>query len=209
MSKELQLLLLFVIIVPILILGALFSINTFSKPQKEDVSISSLVLDPSPTVPEEVSTKDPEVTTFRLYNNDPYNFTLTVPSDWKEADYSKTRPGGGTLIAFSPSPLPCDSCTYFHDGYLSVRIYNQKTSPQEYAVYMKASQSVGKSKEYQPVLLDNKKGIFSEHNLFIENNGWVYEFVFDKDNGKAKITESPLFQKIVTSVKFTNIVFDQ
>jgi hypothetical protein len=169
--------------------------------------ISQLVLTPSPVVsPTPVS--EPIVTAWRSYGNNQYNFTLEVPESWYEQDYAKAYPDGGTVVAFSPDPLPCATCTYVREGYLSVKVYNQKTHPERYADFLERVKKVGQDPKYVGVALNKKPGVFFANTIAVENQGWVYELTLDADLGDKNALESYIFQRAATSFTFTYLLFN-
>lgn len=163
---------------------------------------SSLVLSPTPTPP---NAPEPEVTSWKTYNNDKYNFALDMPADWHVQDYSAFFNNKGTLIAFSPNPLPCETCSYLHDGYFSIRIYNQQTDPQLYDTFQQNVAKVGHDATYRQVTIGSKPALLFGNTVAVANQGWVYEFSLDKDNGNADIMKAAIFQRSLTSFVFTGL----
>lgn len=145
---------------------------------------------------------DPEITEWKAYTNAPYRFSLTVPAAWYSQDYQAMHPSGGTLIAFGPDPLPCSDCSYIRNGYLSLRIFNEKTDPEYYALYANRVKLLGRSKEYKEAVIGEKHGVATDTTVAVEQNGWVYEFTLDKNDGKAKIEDAAIFNRIVNSLTF-------
>jgi hypothetical protein len=165
---------------------------------------STLVLSPTPS-PDEKRSLEPDILKWAKYENEEYNFSIIYPEGWYHEDYSAFHANGGTLIAFSPEPLPCNTCSYFYDGYFSARIYNEKADPQMYGLFIQKMQKTGKDSNISQVLIDGVGGIASGNTVWIENRGWVYEFSLDKDGGINDFTESKIFQKAVSSLKFTHL----
>jgi len=178
-----------------------------NNPQKESVTPIS-TLDLNPVTPHPTTYDEPVVDSWRIYNNDAYNFTINVPTQWSEQTYPNFQPDGGIFIAFSPDKLPCATCTYVHDGYLSIRVYNQKTNAQIYADYLQRIHNVGKMKEYQQVKLPVGTGVLFGNTIAVEHHGWIYEFSLDAQKGNADFTKAKLFQKIVLSLAFTDLSFN-
>ncbi len=167
---------------------------------------SQLVLSPTQAAsPTPVS--DPVVISWATYNSDTYNFTIDKPSDWNQQQY--ILPSGGFLIAFSPITLPCATCSYVHNGFYSVKVFNQQTDPDAYKNYTTSMQNVGKSADYQKAQLDGHIGVLFGNTVSVENNGWVYQVTLDANNGNEKVEDSKLFVKAATSVKFTNLIFNK
>ncbi len=165
---------------------------------------SQLVLSPTQSV-SPTSAADPVVISWTTYNNDKYNFTIDKPSDWNQQEY--TLPSGGFLIAFSPNTLPCATCSYVHNGFYSVKVFNQQTDADAYKNYTTAMQNIGKSAGYQKAQLDNHIGVLFGNAVSVENNGWVYQVTLDANNGNQNAEDSKLFVKAATSMKFTNLIF--
>jgi hypothetical protein len=151
---------------------------------------------------------DPIVTAWKVYSNPQYQFTITVPDSWNIVDYTRAHPNGGTLLAFSPDQLPCDTCSYLRNGYFSIRIFNQKTYPEYYAQFAQRPLKVGKDPAYREVMIGNKKGIAFANTVAIEDKGWVYEFALDRNDGKDSYMDSEIFQKVVLSFSSTDTLFD-
>jgi len=153
-------------------------------------------------------TEEPLVLKWVTYQNAKYYFSLEVPEGWKQQDYAAFYTNGATVIAFSPNDLPCGTCSYFQDGYFSVRIYNEKTSPELYSRFAEIKKALGKVKEVIPVTIAGHTGALYENTISVEYNGWVYEFVLDKDKGNASIGESKIFQRVANSLQFTDLRFN-
>ncbi len=177
--------------------------------KNEDVKpVSTFDINPSPKV-SPTSMPEPEIITWRVYNNDIYNFSVEVPQEWYQEDYASLYQNGGTVIAFSPSKLPCKTCTYFRDGYFSIKIFNQQTDPIFYTAFTERKNNLGKQKEYIQIQLDKKPGVYFANIADVESQGWVYEFSFDKDKGQANAVESKIFQRVLSSMKFTKLTFEE
>lgn len=167
-------------------------------------TVSTFSLSPTPQVTP-TKTPEPIITSWDIYTNDKFNFTISYPQGWNHQEYK--GPYGATLIAFSPDDLPCSNCTYIHNGFFSIKIFNQKTDQQAYTDYTASKQQVGRNAQYIPVQLDGKPAVVFENTVALEYNGNVFEFVLDTDNGNDKATDSKIFQKAVLSLHFTNLVF--
>jgi hypothetical protein len=191
----------FAAIIAISILAAIFAPKA-GAPQ----SGSTLDLNPSPSAAPTSAVEDVP-SSWENYNNDEYSFTLDYPKDWYKQNYISDSKNG-LFLAFSPEPLPCETCSYLHDGYFSIKIYNQKTNPEAYAAYLQRTQSIGKIAGYQPVQLSNRKGVLFENTIAVENEGWIFELLFDKDGGTAKMLDSEIFKKVYSSFRFTNLQFN-
>lgn len=150
---------------------------------------------------------EPEVTSWKDYNNDTYQFVMSVPDGWNMQDFSASYPKGGTLIAFSPETLPCETCSYLHNGYFSLKIYSKESDREAYDKFQSLLKSPGQGA--QGVSIDGKTGVFSQNVISVENSdqGWVYEFYLDKDNGNAKALDSKIYQRMVSSFRFTGLRF--
>jgi hypothetical protein len=146
---------------------------------------------------------DPQIATWKVYTNPLYRFSLNIPADWYIQDYQAMHPSGGTMIAMGPEPLPCGDCSYIRNGYLSLRIFNEKTDPEYYALYANRVKLLGRAKEYKQAVIGDKTGIATATTIALEQNGWVYEFTLDKNDGKANIDDSEIFRKIVNSLTFS------
>lgn len=165
---------------------------------------STFVLTPSPVL-SPTQAPEPVVTSWTTYKNDTYNFTIDVPDGWNQQEI--TPPSGGLIVAFSPNALPCKTCTYVHEGYYSVRIFNNTTDQQAYADFTSKMQAIGKSKEILPIKLNNVTGFLLGNIAAVQNHGWVYEVVLDTNNGNDKALDSQLFQKAASSLAFTYLIF--
>ena len=176
-------------------------------PTKKSVeTISTFSLSPT-SPPAQKTPTEPLVEKWQVYANEQFNFSLQIPDKWHVQDYAKIYPNGGTLIAFSPDPLPCDTCTYFRNGYFSLRLFNEKSSPESYILYTQRMKAVGKNKEYQGVKIKEATGVMSANLLAFEHEGWVYEFSLDYNNGSMRIIDSSLMQKIILSISYTGLKF--
>lgn len=183
----------------IIIVGAIYyrSDTTYNIP-------STFSLSPTP-IPSPTKALEPFVGTWATYNNDKYNFTIDYPSNWIQQEYDQQS---GFRIAFSPNTLPCKDCTYVHEGYYSVRVYNQKTDSLSYTDFTTRMKNAGKSKDYLLIRIDDKSAVLFANTVALENNGWVYEISLDTNNGNENVIDSKLFQKAATSLKFTYLLFN-
>jgi hypothetical protein len=192
------------------LIGILFIAAGIFFNQKQNTAVtpsSLLVLSPSPYV-SRAQEQEPAVAAWEVYTNEKYNFTLNVPTGWNRQEYENGNTAGGTVIAFSPMTLPCKTCTYVHEGYFSIRLYNQQTDPTFYAAFQQRLKAMNNSKEYLPIQLDGKKGVMFGSTVAVENEGWVYELSLDKENGTIPALNSQYFQKFASSLKFTYLIFD-
>ncbi|HVZ12532.1 MAG TPA: hypothetical protein VG965_05900, partial [Patescibacteria group bacterium] len=155
----------------------------------------------SPTVEVE-----PEVNNWMPYNNDKFNFSINVPDGWKSQDYS-SQANGGAQIAFSPNSLPCDTCTYFYDGFFSIKIYNQKTSPDAYADYQQRLAFIGKKEGYQQIKIGAAQGVLAANTVALASQGYIYELSLDEDHGSKNAVDSKIFMNVLSSIKFTGLAF--
>jgi len=196
----------------LLTVGALLAIGfgLLYFPRHDEVKFQSTfdVNGTSPT-PQRTPTPEALILQWDLYENNDYRFSLEYPKDWYKVDYAPFFQNNGTLIAFSPSPLPCQTCSYLKDGYISLKIYNQKTAPKDYADYKTRLEGVKQSKDYIAIQLNGRPGVLYGNLAAVEDNGWVYEFSLDKNKGTN--TENPLnskiFTHVLTSFKFTDLQF--
>jgi len=186
------------LIIIVVILVAVFS----AQKQKLDTTLPGV---PTPTDSLLSSTgPEPEIAEWKKFTNEQYHFSITYPEKWYVQDFQELHPAGGTLIAFGPDELPCGNCSYNRNGYLSLKVYNEKTDPELYAFYTMRVKAIGKSKDYRQVSFNNLQGVATDTTVTLEHNGWVYEFTLDKNNGSAKVDTAPIFQKIVSSLSFAN-----
>lgn len=200
------LLMLFILLFGLFVFGLIFYQQQGGQDSFGAQPQSSLVLSPTgkPPLPPE-----PKVFSWRTYTNDTFNFTIDVPEGWREQDYVGSYKDGGTLVAFSPDPLPCPTCSYFHNGFFSVRVYSQRSDPVYYADFANRVKSLGKKPGYQGVALDKAQGVAFANTIAVEKNGWVYELSLDRGEGQANIMDSEIFQKAATSFRLTHIVFNE
>lgn len=168
---------------------------------------SRLDVNPSQPAPSTV-TAEPQVPSWINYNNDKYNFTLQIPDGWNVQEFDLQNPYGGTLVAFSQNSLPCKTCTYVHDGFFSIKIYNQKSDPDFYAMFSQRMKAVGQVKGYQKIMLGQVTGVGYTNTLTVETHGWVYELTLDRNNGSGSFTDSNVFMKAASSLKFTYLEFN-
>lgn len=168
---------------------------------------SSLDLNPTKSSQPVPTHHEDPIFNWEQYTNDEYHFLTQIPEGWKKQIYPQPDQKKGLLIAFSPDPLPCESCSYYQDGYFSIKIYNEKTNKEDYANYLQRVAGIGKTNEVQQILVDGQKAIFSGNSITVEHTGWIYELNFDKDKGTAKVTDSPIFLKFLSSFKFTDLIF--
>lgn len=167
----------------------------------KDPVIHSLSNPPSVTT----SITDPEVTSWQPYENTTYNFSFEVPAGWNKQDYSSFYNNGGAVIAFSPEELPCSTCSYLNNGYFSISIYNEKTDPELYKLFVEKVQKANNGAAYKRITLDGQTGLVSGNSVSVQNNGWVYEITLDKNEGKDAIEDSPIMKHILTTFKFTSL----
>ncbi len=164
---------------------------------------STLNLGPT-TAPKKASA-EPPVDTWKTYNNDKYNFAIGAPDTWQQQEYDQN---GGMLVAFGPNSLPCVTCSYLKNGYFSVKIFNQKSDPDYYKAFQAKMSNIGKTKDYQGITLGKDKGVMTSNTIDIEDRTWVYELSLDANGGNEKISDSKIFQKAMSSFKFTGLIFD-
>jgi hypothetical protein len=187
-----------IFVVLIIILGFIFY-----RPNNTPQPLSIYKVDPSGSITPTTG-QEPIIHYWRSYENKEYNFTLAVPKNWNEQEY-KAQLNGGAFIAFSPDSLPCETCTYFGDGFFSIRVYNEKSYPELYAEFQKRMKNLGKHADYRGVYLGEKVGVAFANTVAVEHQGWVYEVALDKDDGKADINNSPIFKHVLASFKFTTL----
>lgn len=193
-------------IVTILGIGLLVFVITFFLPKPQTFQ-SSLDVIASPTsTPTGVSLGDePDITEWKAYTNEKYSFSIDVPLGWNSEDYSAFFNNGSTLIAFSPTQLPCATCSYVHDGFFSIRIYNKQTEPLLYTTYEQNFKKSENSKEYQRITVDGKPGFIFANTATVTTKEWIYEFSLDKNNGTEKVLDSKIFQRAVSSLRSTKL----
>lgn len=155
-----------------------------------------------PTIPSE-----PVVTSWTTYTNNDYNFTMSIPDGWQQQEYK--LPSGVFIVAFSPTQLPCATCTYVHEGYMSVKVFSQTTDPQAYKTFTESLQSIGKVKGYIPAQLNNIRGVLYGNTVEVENHNLVYQVTLDENNGTMDVLSSQTFQKAASSLQFTYLIFSQ
>jgi hypothetical protein len=205
MSEDKQKLIL-VSSIALIILCIIFGVIYYKGPKLNVQELkSSLDLDPSASKSASI---DPAVTAWKVYANQQYQFTITVPDKWYIEDYAPAHPSGGTLLAFSPEPLPCNTCSYLHNGYFSIRIFNEKSYPEYYAQYAGRFKKLGKDPAYQEVMVGKLKGLAFNNLVTIEHKGWVLEFSLDRNDGKDNFADSEIFQRVVSSFSSTDFLFD-
>lgn len=202
-DQKVNILIAVLLFILLLIVGII--INTFLPKQKAPEVVSSFQLSPAPKIS---PTSEPEISSYRTYNNEQYLFSISVPDGWNIQDYSKAHPQGGTVVAFSPQQLPCDSCTYFQNGYFSIKIYNQKTYPEQYALFLQKMNSIGKKEGFKGIVLGKEKAVLFQEGAAVANHGWVYEFILDNKNYK-NATDSKVFLMALTSLAFTGLEFEK
>lgn len=151
--------------------------------------------------------RDPEVVSWRTYSNPTYSFSLEVPSDWREQEYPQASPNGGLIVAFSPNELPCKTCTYFRNGFYSIRLFNQKSDPDYYKDFTSRLTNADKSKDFQAVQLGKYKGVISANTIAFDHSDWVYELSLDAKDGTLSVNDSKIFQHVVTSFRFNELIF--
>lgn len=189
-----------------LFLGVLLIILGLIYGKQEDIKPeSSFDLNPTPKVA--TNGTEPVVTSWRTYSNLTYNFSIDVPENWNQQEYPSPPPGGGFLVAFGPDKLHCSTCTYFHNGYYSVRIYNATTDPDYYKDFQARMSNIGKKEGFAGIQLGENKGVLSDNTLAIEHLNNVYEIGLDINAGQSKVNDSKIFQHAVTTFKFTGLTF--
>ena len=198
---------LFIAAIGLLIAGFVISQKKDTTQAQDIKPVSTYDVNPSPNVSPTV-VPEPEIMAWRAYGNESYNFSIEVPDGWRVVDYSSLYPSGGTVIAFSPDPLPCKTCTYFRDGFFSIKIYNERTDPIFYTNFKQRMQGLGKKKEYLQFQVDGKTGVYFSNIAAVENQGWVYEFSYDKEKGSGDAVASKIFQHVLSSFKFTKLTFE-
>ena len=177
-------------------------------PKQPEVLPSTFSLTPSPSpVTSPTASAEPVVTSWTTYTNNDYNFTISIPDGWNQQEYK--LPSGVFIVAFSPNALPCSTCTYVHEGYFSVKIFNQKTDQQAYTTFTTSLQNIGKVKGYQQAQLNNVKGVLYGNTVEVENHNLVYQVTLDANNGSMDVLSSQLFQKFASSLEFTYLIFSQ
>jgi hypothetical protein len=154
-------------------------------------------------------TAEPLIDAWRTYINSSYNFSVDVPSEWKEQGYPAPLPSGSFLVAFGPDKLPCRTCTYFRNGYYSVKIYNQTTDPDYFKDFEGRMANVGKSKDFIGLTLGEYKGVLNGNTVAFDHKDWIYELNLDANNGSMSINDSKIFQRAVNSFKFTGLLFNK
>ena len=166
---------------------------------------STFSLSPTPS-PKPTTPSEPMVTSWTTYTNNDFNFTMSIPDGWKQQEYK--LPSGVFIVAFSPNDsLPCATCTYLHDGYMSVKIFTKTNDPQAYETFSKAVESIGKVKGYLPAQIDSVQGVLYANTVEIPNHGMVYQITLDENNGSMNVTSSQIFQKAASSLQFTYLIF--
>ncbi len=195
----------FIFLIVLIVIAGVVIYNNKSTPEMP----SSFSLSPTPIVTiQPTKAPDPIVTTWTTYSNDKYSFTLNIPDGWSQQEY--TPESGGMIVAFSPDKnLPCGTCTYVHDGYFSIKIFNGTTDAPAYKDFITHSQNIGKNAEYVGIQLDGIKGVLYANTVAVENHGWVYEASLDTNNGNDKVLNSQIFQKAASSLKFTYLIFNK
>lgn len=187
---------------------ALIFVGAFILHQKENIKPESTFSLDKPVSNEQPGPfKDPRVETWRTYSNPTYNFSLEVPADWHEQEYPQASPNGGFIIAFSPNDLPCKTCTYFRNGFYSIRLFNQKSDPDYYKDFASRLANAGKSKELQGVQLGKYKGVISLNTVAFDHEDWVYELSLDAKDGTLSVNDSKIFQHAVTTFRFNELLF--
>lgn len=151
---------------------------------------------------------DPLVDSYRTYSNQTYNFTIDVPATWHEQEYPSPQPNGGFMVAFGPDDLPCKTCTYFRNGFFSIRLFNQKSDPDYYKDFQVRLQNAGKAKDSQAVQLGKYKGVISGNTVAFDHLDWVYELSLDANDGNLGVNDSKIFQRAITSFHFIELIFN-
>lgn len=178
------------------------------RPTTTPILPSTFSLSPTPSPqPTSESVQQPLVTSWTTYTNHDYNFTISIPDGWKQQEYK--LPSGVFLVAFSPNDLPCGTCTYVHEGYFSVKIFDKTNDPQAYDTFTKAVTNIGKVKGYIAAQIDKVQGVLYANTVEIPNHGLVYQITLDENNGTMDISSSQIFQKAASSLQFTYLIFEQ
>lgn len=167
-----------------------FELNSISKP------------------PSETKFSEPKVPAWKTYSNSIYNFAVDVPDQWNIQEYPSQLPNGGFTVAFSPDKLPCRTCTYFRNGYYSIRLYNQKTDPEYFKDFQTRLSNAGKSKDFVSAQIGKYKGVITGNLAAFDHADWVFEFSLDAHDGNLKIEDSKLFQHAISSFRFTDLLFN-
>lgn len=152
---------------------------------------------------------EPDVSSWLTYSSAAYNFSIDYPSGWQVQEYPSPQPSGGFMVAFSPDKLPCSTCTYFRNGYYSIKIYNQKSDPDYYKDFQTRMANVGKAAGYQGAQIGKYKGVLTDNIAAFDHQDWVIEIDLDANNGNLKIADSALFQHVLTTLHFTELLFNQ
>jgi len=154
--------------------------------------------------------KDPEpvIDSWKLYSNDQYNFSIEVPEMWNIQEYPPIQPNGGFMVAFGPNDLPCKTCTYFKNGYYSIKLFNEKSDPEYYKYFQTQVSNIGKVEGLKPITIGKYSGVMSNNTISIDHKDWVYELSLDAKEGTMQIPQSKIFQKASHSFKFTGIFGD-
>lgn len=150
-------------------------------------------------------TEEPVISDWTTYTNTDLNFTLTVPTSWNQQTYK--GPYGATIVGFGPNNLPCGDCTYVHDGFFSIKIFNATTDPQAYKDFTDRQKAATQDPKYQAIQIQGKPGLMYGNIVDIPNNNLVYELSLDTNNGNGTVMSSKIFQKVAGSLQFTNLVF--
>jgi len=171
---------------------------------------STFSLSPQPSTQQAsptVTSQEPLVTTWTTYTNNDYSFNIPIPDGWKQQEYK--LPSGSFIVAFSPNDLPCANCSYVHEGYFSIHIFNQQTDSEAYKAYTESLQKIGKVAGFQAGQINNIKGVIYGNTVEVENHGWVYQLVLDQNNGSENVLNSQTFIHAASSMQFTYLIFNQ
>ena len=202
MSEENRSATLFILIVVALFLFFLGIIFFLSQGKDALSQLSTFNVEPTQ---KQTPSGEPEVTSWRVYAHPTYNFTVEMPEGWNVQDYAAAYGNNGTRVAFSPDPLPCETCSYFYSGHFSIRVFNHQTDPESYAMFAQRVNAIGKNPAYKEALLGTTKAVAFANTITTEQQGWVYELSLDKDQGAKDIMTSKIMQKVASSFAFTNL----
>lgn len=195
----------FLIFFLVIIIGIVLFI---SRQDQQVKPLSSFSLTPSPSQSLTPSTFQEEpITSWNVYENTESEFRVSYPSLWNKQEYESPDDKHIIRVAFSPSVLPCSTCSYHQDGYISILIYTKTTDPALYSLYQERLSKIGKVAGYQPVTVAGSNGVFSGNSIAFEHHGYVFDFILDGNNRTIDPRKSEIFQKVVGSFEPINISF--